>query len=135
MYLPKLNQEEHIWEFPLWLSGLRTQHSVHDNTGYEYGIATSCGVGCRHSSDLVLLWLWWRLAVAALICAPSPGIFIWHRCVHKKGGKMKNTSNSNHKRLWIAKEILRKETKLEASYYLFQNILQSYNNQNNMVLA
>ena len=22
------------------------------------GIAVSCSVGCRHSSDLVLLWLW-----------------------------------------------------------------------------
>ena len=27
----------------------------------------SCGVGHRHSSDLVLLWLWHRLALAALI--------------------------------------------------------------------
>ena len=27
----------------------------------------SCGVGCRHSSDLVLLWLWHRLAATALI--------------------------------------------------------------------
>ena len=25
----------------------------------------SCGVGCRHSSDLVLLWLWCRTAAAA----------------------------------------------------------------------
>ena len=27
----------------------------------------SCGVGHRHSWDLALLWLWRRLAVAALI--------------------------------------------------------------------
>ena len=27
----------------------------------------SCGVGCRHSSDLKLLWLWYRAAAAALI--------------------------------------------------------------------
>ena len=27
----------------------------------------SCGVGHRHISDLVLLWLWYRLAAAALI--------------------------------------------------------------------
>ena len=27
----------------------------------------SCGVGCRRSSDLTLLWLWRRLAAAALI--------------------------------------------------------------------
>ena len=31
------------------------------------GIATSCGVGCRHGSDLALLWLWQRLAVVAPI--------------------------------------------------------------------
>ena len=27
----------------------------------------SCGVGCRHRSDLALLWLWCRLAAAAPI--------------------------------------------------------------------
>ena len=27
----------------------------------------SCGVGCRHGSDLALLWLWCRLAATALI--------------------------------------------------------------------
>ena len=27
----------------------------------------SCGVGHRHGSDLVLLWLWCRLAATALI--------------------------------------------------------------------
>ena len=26
-----------------------------------------CGVGCRYGSDPVLLWLWHRLAAAALI--------------------------------------------------------------------
>ena len=26
----------------------------------------SCGVGCRHGLDLVLLWLWRRLAAVAL---------------------------------------------------------------------
>ena len=30
-------------------------------------IALSCGVGCRCSLDLVLLWLWHRSAAAALI--------------------------------------------------------------------
>ena len=27
----------------------------------------SCGVGCRHGSDLTLLWLWYRLAATAPI--------------------------------------------------------------------
>ena len=30
-------------------------------------MAVSCGVGRRRSSDLVLLWLWWRPAAAAPI--------------------------------------------------------------------
>ena len=30
-------------------------------------VAVSCGVGCRHSSDLVLPWLWQKPAAAALI--------------------------------------------------------------------
>ena len=31
------------------------------------GIAVGCGVGFRHGSDSVLLWLWRRLATVALI--------------------------------------------------------------------
>ena len=31
------------------------------------GVALSCGVGHRCDSDAVLLWLWCRLAAAALI--------------------------------------------------------------------
>ena len=38
-------------------------HSV----GKGPGIAVSCGVGSRHGSDLVLLWLWRRLAAVSLI--------------------------------------------------------------------
>ena len=30
-------------------------------------MAVSCGVGCRHGSGLVLLWLWCRLAAVAPI--------------------------------------------------------------------
>jgi len=35
--------------------------------GSESSIAVSCGVGCKHSSDPVLLWLWHTLAAAAPI--------------------------------------------------------------------
>ena len=31
------------------------------------GVAVSCSVGCRLSSDLALLWLWHRLVAAAPI--------------------------------------------------------------------
>ena len=37
------------------LSGLRIHHTM------------SCGVGCRHSSDPMLLWLWCRLTDVAPI--------------------------------------------------------------------
>ena len=39
------------------LSGLRIWHCI----------AVSCGVGCRHGSDSVLLWLWCRPAATGLI--------------------------------------------------------------------
>ena len=35
--------------------------------GRGSGVAMSCGVGRRHSSDPELLWLWHRLAAVALI--------------------------------------------------------------------
>ena len=31
------------------------------------GVAVSCGVGCKYSSDPVLLWLWYRPAATAPI--------------------------------------------------------------------
>ena len=36
-------------------------------SGLRISIAESCGTGHRCGSDLVLLWLWCRLAAAALI--------------------------------------------------------------------
>ena len=47
-------------------------------------VAVSCGVGCRHSLHLVFLWLWCRLAAAALILIPSLGTSICHTCSLKK---------------------------------------------------
>ena len=58
------------WEFPLWLSTLRTQHSILKEAGLIPGlpqrvkgsdVAMSCGVGCIRGSDLVWLSLWHRL--------------------------------------------------------------------------
>ena len=45
---------------------VKNQTSIHEDVGLipgltqwakASGVAASCGVGCRHSSDLVLLWL------------------------------------------------------------------------------
>ena len=47
-------------EFPLCLSGLRTQHSVCEDVGSIPGLS-------QWVKDLVLLWLWHRLAAAARI--------------------------------------------------------------------
>ena len=33
--------------------------------GEGSGVAMSCGVGCRHGSDLALAWLWCSLAAVA----------------------------------------------------------------------
>ena len=60
----------------MWFSGLRTQHNVHEDASLtpglaqwfkESGIAMSCGIGRRCCWDPTLLWLWCRLAAAALI--------------------------------------------------------------------
>ena len=49
-------------EFLLWLSGLRSQHSIREDAGSIPGLpqwdgAASHGIGHRCGSDLVLLWL------------------------------------------------------------------------------
>ena len=60
------------------LSGLRAS-----------SVAVSCGVGCRHDSDPVLLWLWCRWATTALIGPPSLGTSLCCVCSPKK------TNNNN----------------------------------------
>ena len=67
-------KKEHCWEFPLWWRGTNPT-SIHENAGSVpglaqwvggSGVAMSCGVGCRHSSDPALLWLCCRVAATAL---------------------------------------------------------------------
>ena len=50
----------------------------------------SCGVGRRHASDLALLWLWCKLAAAALI-RPLP----WE-LPHAPGTALKDKTNKTH---------------------------------------
>ena len=63
-------------EVPLVAQQVKNLASVHEDVGSipgldqwvkGLGVAFNCGVGHRQGSDLVLLWLWCRLAAAALI--------------------------------------------------------------------
>ena len=49
----------------------------------------SCGVGCRHGSDPVLLWLWHRPAAIALI-----GLLAWEP-PYAAGVALEKTKRSN----------------------------------------
>ena len=52
----------------IWLGTTRLQFDLWPRSvGYGSSVAVSSGVGCRHGSDLALLWLWHRLAVTASI--------------------------------------------------------------------
>ena len=53
------------------------------------GVVTSCGIGCRCSSDPVLLWLWCRPRGCGSDSTPSLRISICHRRIPKKGKENK----------------------------------------------
>ena len=50
------------------------------------GIAASCSISHRCSSDLALPWLWHRLSCNSDL-TPGPGTSLCHRCGHKKEKK------------------------------------------------
>ena len=55
------------------------------------GIAVSCGVGCRRSSDPVLLWLWHRPESTAQIRPPA-----WEP-PHASGAALKSKNKTKHR--------------------------------------
>ena len=81
-------------EFPLWLSGVRTQHCLCEDVGSIPGLAqcvkdpvvASYGVGHRCILDPMWLWLWHRPATAALIQPLAWEHLLCHRgsCKKKK---------------------------------------------------
>ena len=62
----------------------------------------SCGVGCRHGSDLTLLWLWCRLAAIAPIgpLAWEPpyavGVALKRQKKKRKEGRKKERKEKEH---------------------------------------
>ena len=78
----------------LWLRGLRTQHTLRENGGSGSSVASSCGIGHRGNSDLVLLWLWHRLAAAAPI-QPLAQKFPYAEGAALKRKKEKKNKNLN----------------------------------------
>ena len=74
-------------EFPLWLSGLRTQHSLHENAGLIPGLTQwvknpALPQAVAWVTDVA--WIWWCCGCGTgLGCTtPSLGTSIWHRCSH-----------------------------------------------------
>ena len=89
-----------------WLKNLTRNHEVVGSipwpcsVGWGSGVAMSCGVGCRYSSDPELLWLWCRQAATALIrplaweppCAAGVAL---EEAKKDKKEKKKKTKNRN----------------------------------------
>ena len=62
-------------EFPLQLSGLISMRmqvqSLASLSGLRIPHGMSCGIGSIYSSDLMLLWLWYKLAATSPIRPPA----------------------------------------------------------------
>ena len=68
--------------------------SIHENVGSIPGIAMSCGVGHRCGSEPLWLWLWRRLAAAALI---QP--LVWEP-PYAMGVALKKKAKQTKKKMW-----------------------------------
>ena len=74
----------------------------------------SCGVDCRHVSDLALLWLWCKLAATAPIRSLA-----WEPpCGMVMALKRQNNNNNNKQEKKLAHK--QREIKYEFSYFKFR---------------
>ena len=68
----------------------------------------SCGVGCRHSLDLLLLWLWRRLAAVApiqpLVWEPPDAAGVTLKRKKKKKCDLKSLPLSPLKWIWGSRD-------------------------------
>ena len=71
-------------------------YSWHRSVGQGSGITSSCRLSCKCSSDLALLWLWHRLAAAALIWPQT-----WE-LPYVMGAAIKNKNKKFKKRKYIS---------------------------------
>ena len=87
MGVPIMAQQKQIW-----LVNMRTQDwplASFSGLRIPPALPVSCGIGCRHGSDLVFLWLWYRPVATVLNSdsTPSLGTSICCRCGPKKKKK------------------------------------------------
>ena len=98
----KFKKQNWTREFPLWCHGNESDwypwgcgfNPWPFSVGQGSGVVVSCGVGHRCSSDLVLLWLWCRLAAIALIRPLA-----WE-LLYATGAALKNPKNKQTKKNW-----------------------------------
>ena len=73
--------------------------------GWGSGVAMSCGIGHRRSSDLVLLWLWRRPAAVATIQPLAWEPPLWRGGGPKKQKKKKKKKERDNVIMWVCRDI------------------------------